>query len=139
MAEGSWSGRVGERADTAGATADTAAPEKPWIDRPHPALMLDIRFVSGDSMAFQYFDLVSVRQMGEALRLHFHHATVTLRGRHLTELKEKLLEHKIYAILEQHQPEELVPAAKPYISLIENDMPALDTLGSKPAAVGGRR
>lgn len=44
MAEGSWSGRVGERAETTTVAAgDTAAPEKPWIDRPHAVLMLDIR------------------------------------------------------------------------------------------------
>jgi hypothetical protein len=130
MADRSWSGRVGEATENVAAFS-TAAPEKPWLDRPHIVLMVDIRFASGDSMAFQYFDLVSVRRVGEALKLHFHHATVTIRGRHLTELKEKLLEHKTYAIQEQHEAEELVPASKPYISLIENDQPELDTLSSK--------
>lgn len=135
MADQSWSGKVaGQAAETptTALAAPAAEADRPWLDRAHPLLMLDLRFASGNRMAFQYFDLIQPKLLGNILKLYFHQATVTIKGRHLSELYEKLLEHKILAVVERHKDEYAVPDGAPYIMEIKSDGPNAEAVSEIP-------
>lgn len=106
--------------------------EKPWKVSARPQFMLDLRFADGDSLAFQYHDLVATRPTRDVLTLHFYYATVKIRGRHLSELHGLVREHKAYAVLEKHQSEFAQDERKPYIDRIEVDRPDMEALGRRP-------
>lgn len=122
MAETSWSGRLGGNPATEAATQPTEE-RKPWADRPQPLAMFYVQCDNGHARGFQYFDMTSPEFLGDRVRVYFPHATLTIKGRHLWELFLKLLEHKVYAIREQHEHEGLVSSLSPYITEITIDDP----------------
>jgi len=95
--------------------------DKPWKAKPRPVFMIEFCFADGESQAFQYHDLVTVRTAGNVLTLYFYHAKVTIRGRHLTELRGLVLEHKAAVVLEKHRSEFAQDESKPYIDRIDED------------------
>lgn len=96
---------------------------KPWKAKSRPVFMIDFCFANGESQAFQYQDLVSVRAADNVFVLHFYYATVKIRGRHLDELRGLVLEHKAAAVLEKHKSEFAQDENKPYIHRIEVEVP----------------
>lgn len=100
--------------------------DKPWKAKSRPVFMIDFCFADGESQAFQYHDLVTVRTADNILTLHFYHATVKIRGQHLAELRRLVLEHKAAAVLEKHQSEFEQDESRPYIYRIAVDRPDLE-------------
>lgn len=131
MAETSWSGRIGS-SPAAEAASQPTEERKPWADRPQPLAMFYVQFVGGNARGFQYFDMTSPEFLGDKVKVYFHHATLIIKGRHLWELFLKLLEHKVYAIREQHEHEGLVSSLSPYITEIALDDPDPKALTLSP-------
>lgn len=52
---------------------------KPWKAKPRSLFMIDFCFANGESQAFQYHDLVTVRTADNVLTLYFYHVTVKIR------------------------------------------------------------
>lgn len=83
--------------------------------------MLDVRFRDGARCAFNYAYLVKVEFIpGDRLRLQFGSEEVTVQGRRLSPLYERLTEHRARFIQEGTETEEgLKPGDSAHIDAIE--------------------
>jgi hypothetical protein len=94
-----------EPAPTKGTTEPLQHPEEPADEYPcyaklrgprQVAFMLELRFETGDSDAFDYGLLGRVRHnLSSGLKLEFANAIVSISGKNLRELKEALLMHRV--------------------------------------------
>lgn len=82
------------------------------------SLMLDVRFLTGESMACPYSHLLDMRLRGGQLVLHFAAKTVTIVGRNLKELYDVLLGQRIEAIQEQGERHDVGEEKETYIAKI---------------------
>jgi hypothetical protein len=105
----------------------------PWVARSRANIMLDIEFQNGSRLALQYYDLAGVRLNGAGLLvLYFGQGTVTVKGRHLTELHEKLSLHQVVRIREQHVSALEQPESEPFIDRITLSASQIETLWQSP-------
>jgi hypothetical protein len=139
MADQSWSARpqpTGLPDTRIVGTGDAGDGEnEACITRPHAQLMFQLRFQGGRRRSIQYFNVVQHEYQSGLLRIYCHECTITILGRRLQAMDDKLVEHKVHAFVEQHANEVKVELMqKPYIEKIAIGPPNLAALGRSPAA-----
>jgi hypothetical protein len=107
--------------------------EEACLSRAVPQLMFRLYFRDGRRRSLQYFNLVEQEYQSGMLRIYCHECTVTILGRQLREMDDKLAEHKVYAFVERHKNEFLAAESEPYIEKISLGPANLDALGRNPA------
>lgn len=104
---------------------------KAWGLARQPQMALSLRFVNGNRRFFAYNDLAGGAYLGDVIRLHFYHATVTMRGKGLQELADHLERQTVRFIREQHVAPFEVEGTAFFIERIEVGPANLEALSLK--------
>jgi hypothetical protein len=132
-------GAIGAPAPAEAVIADTAPvdereleKELPWTWRPKPVLTFLLRFANGNTRGVRYYDILGLDDLGGEIVLYCERCTITIKGRHLKHLFQRLAEDRVLVIQEQHRPEWKDESRKPYIESITIGEPRFEALTSAP-------
>lgn len=88
-------------------------------EAPSPAIMLDLRHVTGEHWAFPYSYMIFARYDREVISLRFSSHTVRIVGRTLDAVYEGLLLQRVECIHAQDERYDLGPESEPFITAVE--------------------
>lgn len=88
-------------------------------EAPHPAIMIDLRNVTGEHWAFPYSYMIFARYDKESISLRFSSHTVRILGRTLDAVYEGLLLQRVECIHAQDERYDLGPESEPFITAVE--------------------
>lgn len=124
-----WTGRETGRLPPIGGEGT----RKPWGVRERVQLAIRFRFADGTSRSFAYHNFNGTMFLGGVIKVFFVDGTVTIFGRHLSELDDRLCDWHVAYVQEQHASEFEVEEHEPYIDRIELAEPKLEEALKRPA------